>query len=101
MERADRSATLYKATIGRLCWADQHSLSTDGQSFLLWALSFWNVVEVGFIGFHYFAFAAQRGETASTHALANAVRHEPSRPIGDTERAMELVGAHAFLARAH
>src|ERR1700720_1644335 len=51
--------------------------------------------------FHDFAFAAERREAPRAHGLANTVRHKPCGLISDFECAVQLVGAHAFLAGAH
>src|SRR5258707_1088300 len=52
------------------------------------------------VNFQRLALAAYRGEHVSKrgHRLANAMRHEPGRLVGNAENAMELMAAEALLA---
>ena len=52
----------------------------------------------GLVNFDNFAFTAHRREAAGAHGLANAMSHEPSRPIGDIQGPMKLVSRETFLA---
>lgn len=52
------------------------------------------------VDFHDLALAAERHELANPHSLAQPVRHEPSRLVGDAQHAVDLVAAHALLAGA-
>ena len=54
---------------------------------------------VGFVRLHNFAVAAELADDPRlAHALADAVRHEPGRPVGaEAEHAPELVRRNAFL----
>ena len=47
---------------------------------------------------HAVAVRTHRGEFAGAHGLAQAVHHEPRRPVGDFKRAVKLVGAETLLA---
>jgi hypothetical protein len=59
----------------------------------------------GFIRFNEFAFAAERAAIVTNtdigHGLADTVRQEPRGLQTDAENAVQLVGAHAFLAGTH
>ena len=51
----------------------------------------------GFVGFNDAAIAAHRGHDALAHRFADAVPHEPSGFVGDTDGAVQLMGGHALL----
>jgi len=54
--------------------------------------------DVGFVGLDRLAFAAKLPVVGRPHRLADAVRHEPRRFVGDAEHTVDLMGAHALLA---
>ena len=57
---------------------------------------------VGFVRLDNLAFAAHRGTKATgSHALANAVRHEPCRAVGDAEFSLDLERTDTLLAAGH
>ena len=52
------------------------------------------------IGFNVFALTTQRARGLQvSDGFAQAVHHEPSVLVGDANRAVDLMGAHALLAR--
>src|SRR5437762_2863746 len=57
--------------------------------------------DIGFVRLDDLAFPAERRWVGVGHRLANAVRQEPSRLVGNAERAVQLVRRNAFLARRH
>ena len=100
MERADVAAALDKRDDGALVAGPLAALDRAAAWRVLRRLRS-DVAEVGFVGFHDLAFAAQRAQAPSAHRLADAVRHEPSGLVTDVQRAVELVGGNALLAGAH
>lgn len=56
--------------------------------------------DIGLVHLDRAASAAQRGDTGFAERFADAVRHEPCGFVGNAERAVQLVRAHALLGRA-
>src|SRR5579863_4890132 len=57
--------------------------------------------DIGRIGFHDLAFAANRTNLGRRHGLADAMAHEPRALVCDPKQPVDLMGANALLARYH
>src|SRR5678815_5492179 len=55
--------------------------------------------DVGFVRLNDFALTTERPANLRRHGSADAMAHEPSGLVGDTEHALELKRAHPLLAR--
>src|SRR5208282_4113107 len=56
---------------------------------------------IGFVHFYGLATGAKQPAAIRFHSLADTVRHEPCRFIGNAKHSVKLVAAHAFLAGCH
>ena len=59
---------------------------------------FGNFAVIGLVCLDHLPAAAEPDKAALAHTFANAVRHKPSRAVGNAERAVQLMGTHALLA---
>src|SRR4051812_7161816 len=94
MMRTDLAATLNEREHGFLAnSAPAEVLALAGVLVLLQA------TDIGFISLYGLTLTAHRREIAARcHCLADSVSHKPRGLIGDAQHAVQLVGAHAFLA---
>ena len=103
VEAADAAATLDQRDDGALVGgARLAALGVGAALALLGRASFLDRAIVGLVSLNDAAVAAHRGQQAAVaHGLAQPVRHEPCGLVADIKRAVELVCAHALLARRH
>jgi hypothetical protein len=101
MERANATAALHKAENGTLAgWplAIRLDERLAARCELRLRLCF---ADIGFVGFNDFARTAKRAGLIVSHALADAVRHEPSGFVRHAKHAVHLMRAKALLRRVH
>ena len=55
---------------------------------------------IGFVGFHNRVRATQRALRGVFHRFADAMAHEPSSLVGDTQHALDLLCTHSLLGSA-